>query len=141
MNRFAIGAGGFSLLGLCLLFFGGFLGGKSATPPAQSLANGYATSTSYATSGKTVNQTLAEEIKGDTRTMTVHSGLLVKDGQLAILNNLHYKDAGNLPTVVPSSLLPLGGIDALKGRMIVVKGSLTKYKDKPQWAGVTLDVK
>ena len=101
-----------------------------------------ATGSTYAQSGKTAGETLATCVRGNTFTFTCQGGVLVKDGQLAILNSAHYKDAANVSCVCPTSLLPAGTKpEMLKGRLIEATGSQTEYKGKQQWSATSIVVK
>lgn len=93
----------------------------------------------YQSSGKTAQEVIASEVRQGTggmleRTMTIQGGLLAKAGQLTILNNVHYKDAGCVSTVIATSSLPAGSnIDSLKGQTLTFVGRMGEYKGKPQF--------
>lgn len=135
--------GGIALALATVVGFAGsmFLGSKTqAVAPAPSgvaITTGGFSAGGFQPSGKTVQEVIAAEVRqgpdGLERTMTVHSGILAKNGQLSILNSHHYKDQANFPVVIASSSLPPGGIEAVKGKSITLLGSMGEYKGKPQF--------
>lgn len=116
---------------------GYFLQGSSH--PAPTVGSPFVASPVYPTSGKTAQEVIASEVRQGPnglleRTMSIQGGLLAKGGQLTILNNVHYKDAGCVSTVIATSSLPAGSsIDTLKGQTLTFIGRMGEYKGKPQF--------
>lgn len=142
LTQFFVASGVLAVVAVSTLA-GYMVSGKSTTSHDTG-APGYVASAgasqgTYPTSGLTVAQVIAQQIKGDTRTQLVHSVKVIQGGQAILLNNEHYKDAGNLPTYFKGNLPGGSPAESLIGKTIISKGRLSSYKDTKQWAAFAIE--
>lgn len=131
MNKLAI-VGSVLVAILGLVGYNALSGTKTTTPPVVFQAPA-ATPQGFQPSGMTAQQNLEMTVRGNTRTISIHSALATKNGQI-VANTHDYRDPANVPTVFPAGLLPVGtSKETLKGKTLVAQGTMGDYKGKPQW--------